>query len=91
MIKLFSCTVIILCLIMSAGFTGIASADDAMEKAEEMTNVSRTVEQAKDAEAAVDTEAALEEGEKIIDEAEMQKEDEELTEKHEMADETLNK
>jgi len=81
MIKLFTVTVISLCLIMSVGFIGIAGADDMKEQGEEMTNVSRTHE--------LDSEEAVKEGEEIIDEAEMQKEDEEMAEKHEMADETL--
>jgi hypothetical protein len=81
MIKLLTITVLSLCLIMSVGIYGIAGADDMKEQGEEMINVSKTLEQ--------DNDAAVEDGEKIIDEAEMQKEDAEMVEKHEMADDTL--
>ena len=81
MIKLFTVTIISLCLIMSVGFIGIAGADDIKEQDEEMINVSRTQEQA--------GEEAVKEGEEMIDEAEMMKEDEEMAEEHEMEDETL--
>jgi hypothetical protein len=82
MIKVISFTFISLCLIMSVGFYGIAGADDTMkEQAEEMTNVSRTVD--------INEDEAAEKGEEIIDEAEMKEEAEEILEKGEMEDDTL--
>jgi cell division protein FtsX len=82
MTKLFAITVMSICLIMSAGFYGIAGADDTIkEQAEEMVNVNKTLDQ--------DAGAAVEEGEKIVDEAEMKDEAEEMVEKHELADEAM--
>jgi len=93
MTKLFAITVMSICLIMSAGFYGIAGADDTMkeqiagaddtmkEQAEEMVNVNKTLDQ--------DAAAAVEEGEEIVDEAKMKDEAEEMVEKHELADEAM--
>ena len=44
MIKLFTVTVIALCLILSVGFIGIAGADDMKAQGEEMINVNRTLD-----------------------------------------------
>ena len=108
MTKLFAVTVMSICLIMSVGFYGIAGADDTMddtlkkmqadekeeiagaedmkEKGDEMINVTRTVDQ--------DAEAAAEEGEKVLDDAEMKEEGEKVlddAEQVEMKEEAAEK
>ena len=81
MIKLFTVTVIALCLILSVGFIGIAGADDMKAQGEEMINVNRTLD--------IDEKAAVVEGEEALDTAEMKEEAAEMTEIQEMADEKL--
>ena len=81
--KLFTFTTIILSLTLLGGFNGIAGALDVKGQGEKMINVSQKQP--------LDKETLVEEGEKTVDEAEMQKEAEEMAAKDEMTDDTLKK
>ena len=81
--KLFTFTTIILSLTLLGGFNGIAGALDVKDQGEQMINVSQKQP--------LDKEALVAEGEKTVDEAEMQKEAEEMAAKDEMTDDTLKK
>jgi hypothetical protein len=80
--KIFTFTIIILCLSLFAGF-GIANALDKKETGEKMMTVSEKQP--------LEEGAALEEAEKAVDEAEMEKEDADITGKQEVADESMKK
>ncbi len=80
--RIFAVTVVALCMTLSAGFNGIAGANEVKDQDEKMANVNKTP--------AKDKEAAVEEGVTIINAADIQKEAVKMTEKHEKADKSLN-
>ncbi len=78
--KLFTVAVVALCLILSAGFNGIAGANEMKAQDEKMIKVSET--KARVNEAAKNNEAVVEEEGTIVDETDIQKDDAEMPAKH---------